>query len=281
MFKMADDSSAVPIWCDVGKNLNAAYLIVSLRDVTKEKTSEDGNLKKIVKIYSRYLTFNGHVVGASADGDTEGDESTVLYPAAFSVIPRTCSGLSMCRGSEVQMRLQFEYHSNDSQERLVNRHLKEELSELRNGCHSFCCRMCGSAVLLPETQFKRVLELPSENWLELAQDWCCHGNSHLTSVAGVLEPGEKDCFVGEYYIKLHSSTIKPGSLQILPGEEHCPLKCCRCNSILGNIMVEDSGLDVLDVNCSDAFSIHLYKHSVSLRSSNLFRYCLSYSYSMY
>jgi len=40
-------------------------------------------------------------------------------------------------------------------------------------------------------------------------------------------------------------------------------------------MVEDSGLDVLDVNCSDAFSIHLNKHSVSLRSSNLFRsYCV-------
>ena len=70
--------------------------------------------------------------------------------AAFSVIPRTCGGLSMSRGSEVQMRLQFEYHSNDSQERLVKRHLKEELSELRNGCHSFCCRMCGSAVLLPD-----------------------------------------------------------------------------------------------------------------------------------
>lgn len=83
MFKMADDSSAVPIWCDVGKNLNAAYLIVSLRDVTKEKTSEDGNLKKIVKIYSRYLTFNGHVVAASADGGTEGDESTVLYPGKY------------------------------------------------------------------------------------------------------------------------------------------------------------------------------------------------------
>ena len=46
-------------------------------------------------------------------------------------------------------------------------------------------------------------------------------------------------------------------------------------------MVEDSSLDVLDVNCSEAFSIHLYKHSISLRSSNLFRYGLSYSYAMY
>lgn len=59
------------------------------------------------------------------------------------------------------------------------------------------------------------------------------------------------------------------------GEEHHPLKCCRCNSILGNVTVEDSSPDVLDI--SDAFSIHLYKHSISLRSSNLFRYGLSYA----
>lgn len=82
MFKMADDSSAVPIWCDVGKNLNAAYLIVSLRDVTKGKPSDGGNSKKIVKIYSRHLTFNSHVVSASVDGDTE-DKNTVLYPGKY------------------------------------------------------------------------------------------------------------------------------------------------------------------------------------------------------
>ena len=40
--------------------------------------------------------------------------------------------------------------------------------------------------------------------------------------------------------------------------------------------MEDISLDVLDVNCSDEFSIHLYKHSISLRSSNLFRYGLCY-----
>ena len=64
--------------------------------------------------------------------------------------------------------------------------------------------------------FKRVLELPSENWLELAQDWCCHGSSHLTSVAGALEPGEDDCFVGEHYIKVHPATVAADNLQILP-----------------------------------------------------------------
>ena len=83
MFKMADDSSVVPIWCDVGKNVNAAYLIVSLRDVKREKPTEDGNSKKIVKMYSRYMMFNGHVVSASANGDTEEDEGTVLYPGEY------------------------------------------------------------------------------------------------------------------------------------------------------------------------------------------------------
>ena len=80
---MADDLSAAPIWCDVGKNVNAAYLIVSLRGDTKGKPSDDGNLKKIVQIYSRHLTFNSHVVRASADGDAEGDENTVLYPGEY------------------------------------------------------------------------------------------------------------------------------------------------------------------------------------------------------
>ena len=77
MFKMADDSSAVPIWCDVGKNLNAAYLIVSLRSDRRGKPSDNGNSKKTVKIYSRYLTFN---TCTCAVGDTKGDDDKVLYP---------------------------------------------------------------------------------------------------------------------------------------------------------------------------------------------------------
>lgn len=65
-------------------------------------------------------------------------------------------------------------------------------------------------------------------------------------------------------------------LSLGQGDEYCPLKCCRCNSILGSIAMEDICLDALDVNCSDGFSIHLYKHTISLRSSSLFRYGLCY-----
>lgn len=85
-FKMADDSSSagsVPIWCDVGKNLNAAYLIVNLRDFVRGKPSYDRNSKNIVKIYSRFLTLNGHVVSTSTEVDTEEDENTVFYPGKY------------------------------------------------------------------------------------------------------------------------------------------------------------------------------------------------------
>lgn len=67
-----------------------------------------------------------------------------------------------------------------------------------------------------QREFKRVLELPSENWVELAQNWCCHGNNNLSNMTGALEPDENDCFVGEYYIKVNSSSVVSDNLQILP-----------------------------------------------------------------
>jgi len=269
---MADESSAVPIWCDVGKNLNAVSLVVSLGCFRKQKSSCTGKEKQIVRVYTRKLICNDH---EAVDGNEETfrlKPTAVHYPADFSVIPKSCSGLSACRGSEIQMRLQYKYLTSDYQEELSTKHIKEELSKLRNGRHSVCCRMCGSAVLLPEKQFKRVLELPSENWLELAQDWCCHGSSHLTSAAGALEPGENDCFVREHYIKVHPAAVERDNLQIVPEEEDQLIKCSRCNTILGNIASEDTRLEPLEFN--NVSSIHLYKHKLCLRNSNLFRsYC--------
>ena len=79
---MADNSSALPIWCDVGKNLNAAYMVVSLGDVTKGRRTSDAHSKKIVKIYSRHLTINSHEASTSAE--TNGDKNTLVYPGKYS-----------------------------------------------------------------------------------------------------------------------------------------------------------------------------------------------------
>lgn len=70
---------------------------------------------------------------------------------SFSVIPRSVSGLSTCGKNEIQMRLGFEHQTcHESQEGFTKRILKEELRELRKGCHSVCCRMCGASILSPE-----------------------------------------------------------------------------------------------------------------------------------
>ena len=52
---MADELSVVPIWCDVGKNLNAVSLVVSLGCFTKGKPTYGGKSKQIVSISPRKL----------------------------------------------------------------------------------------------------------------------------------------------------------------------------------------------------------------------------------
>ena len=42
--------------------------------------------------------------------------------------------------------------------------------------------------------------------------------------------------------------------------------------MLESVGAEDVSIDVLDF--SETFSIYLYKHSISLTCTNLFRYCL-------
>ncbi|KAM7434616.1 E3 ubiquitin-protein ligase E3D [Porites harrisoni] len=269
---MADESVAVPVWCDVGVNLNAVSFVISLGCFTKGTITCGSKSKLIVRICSRELSCCCY---KTDDKTWRALENTLQLPARFSLIPRSCTGLSASSGTEIQMRLHFEYCKSDSPEKVSKRHLlREELQELRSGCHNVCCRICGSAVLSPERKLKRVLELPSENWFELAQDWCCHGSSHLTSLTGVLDPSEDDCFVGEYFIRVHPAAAETNNLKIFSGEEHYQIKCCRCNSVLGSGSTEEKNHSSLHMELRDFNSINLHKHSISLRHSHLFRsYC--------
>ena len=77
---MADDSSVAPIWCDVGKNLNAAYLVVSLGHSAKGRSTRDRNSNQTVKIYSQRFVLNSGEVSADIDGSMDGDKNVVLFP---------------------------------------------------------------------------------------------------------------------------------------------------------------------------------------------------------
>lgn len=48
--KMVDNLSVLLIWCDVGKNFNVIYLVVSLGYIVRRKCINSGDLKKEVKI---------------------------------------------------------------------------------------------------------------------------------------------------------------------------------------------------------------------------------------
>ncbi|XP_015778721.1 PREDICTED: E3 ubiquitin-protein ligase E3D-like [Acropora digitifera] len=265
--KMADKSNNLPVWLDVGKNLNALSLNVGLGCFVKERTLQGGSFRRFIRIHTRKLTSDDD------DRERSGESKNIVhYPGSITLRPSLVSGISTCRGKELQMRVQFEYVVGHHREDVPREHLKQELKELKNNSVCVCCRMCGSTILLHERGFKRVLELPSENWIQLAQNWCCHGNNNLSNMTGALEPDENDCFVGEYYIKVNSSSVVSDNLQILPGEELYLLKCSRCHAVLGNVSKERRSLNCFEF--CNMNSILLYKHKISTRHNNLFSlYC--------
>ena len=54
------------------------------------------------------------------------------------------------------------------------------------------------------------------------------------------------------------------------GNQDQVIECCRCKTTLGCIHADSVVMDLSDVESS----IYLYKHTVSLRFSNLFRYSI-------
>lgn len=260
---MADESNNLPVWLDVGKNLNALSLNVGLGCFVKERTLQGGSFRRFIRIHTRKLTSDDD------DRERSGESKNIVhYPGSITLRPSLVSGISTCRGKELQMRVQFEYVVGYHRQDVPREHLKQELKELKNNSVCVCCRICGSTILLHERGFKRVLELPSENWIQLAQNWCCHGNNNLSNMTGALEPDENDCFVGEYYIMVNSSSVVSDNLQILPGEELYLLKCSRCHAVLGNVSKERRSLNCFEF--CNMNSILLYKHKISTRHNNLF-----------
>ena len=73
--KMADKSNNLPVWLDVGKNLNALSLNVGLGCFVKERTLQGSSFRRFIRIHTRKLT--------SDDDDRERSEESkniVHYP---------------------------------------------------------------------------------------------------------------------------------------------------------------------------------------------------------
>ncbi|NXP84389.1 UBE3D ligase, partial [Passerina amoena] len=78
-------------------------------------------------------------------------------------------------------------------------------------------------------KFLRVLPLPSENWNDLVEEWCCHPNPFARRT---LHPQHGDCFVGDTFLLLNSRNEShvPESPK---SKENTRVICKRCKTMLG------------------------------------------------
>ncbi|CAB3991506.1 Hypothetical predicted protein [Paramuricea clavata] len=123
-----------------------------------------------------------------------------------------------------------------------------------------------SAQTVKIVEFSRMLELPSENWQEYLDNWCCHGNEAITKLKDGLDPREHDCFFGDWYILIHPQAVNTQHVHVAKENESSQLLCGRCQATLGKLNFSGDGAlrnqPCQDIN--DCVSVQLYKHSISL-----------------
>ncbi|XP_053795110.1 E3 ubiquitin-protein ligase E3D isoform X1 [Vidua macroura] len=121
--------------------------------------------------------------------------------------------------------------------------LRESLKPNKN--YIFYCQSCGD-IVVSDRKFLRVLPLPSENWSDLVEEWCCHPDPFARRT---LHPQHGDCFVGDTFFLLNSrneSHVPESSVccseaghhvsqsgSNLKSKENTRVICKRCKAMLG------------------------------------------------
>ncbi|XP_017598313.1 PREDICTED: E3 ubiquitin-protein ligase E3D isoform X2 [Corvus brachyrhynchos] len=128
--------------------------------------------------------------------------------------------------------------------------LRESLKSNKN--YIFYCQSCGD-IIVKDRKFLRVLPLPSENWSDLVEEWCCHPDPFARST---LHPQRGDCFLGDTFFLLNSGSelhvpespvccseagqhvSQSGSN--LKSKENTRVICKRCKTMLGETVSSDT-----------------------------------------
>ena len=122
------------------------------------------------------------------------------------------------------------------------------------------CNFCRASLLLSGTAFARVLELPAENWQELAATLSCH-DEFKDLAAHVVGPRKADLLVGDAHFLVHPDSLQPGSIKHGPPHSSnyrssTQAICSRCRAPLGFVNFYGKNLA----------SVHLYKHAITVVS---------------
>ncbi|XP_066465940.1 E3 ubiquitin-protein ligase E3D isoform X2 [Tiliqua scincoides] len=171
------------------------------------------------------------------------DCKKISLPPEVSLVPSSCRGLQYVPGDGLHLRLLVQASSHAKLVSAVSDSLKSKRS-----C-TFYCQSCGETVI-NNRAFLRVLSLPSENWSDLVDEWCCHPNPFNQNM---LHPQNEDCFLGHGYFLLSSgntltepeSEILPSKSQDAPSESsgsvlnsktNSRVICKRCKTLLGEVL---------------------------------------------
>ncbi|XP_031960805.1 E3 ubiquitin-protein ligase E3D isoform X2 [Corvus moneduloides] len=176
-----------------------------------------------------------------------GSCEAAALPAGVRLVPSSCRGLRRLRGDGLHLRVRLRGPPPAAD---VVCPLRESLKSNKN--YIFYCQSCGD-IIVKDRKFLRVLPLPSENWSDLVEEWCCHPDPFARST---LHPQRGDCFLGDTFFLLNSGSelhvpespvccseagqhvSQSGSN--LKSKENTRVICKRCKTMLGETVSSDT-----------------------------------------
>ncbi|CAH1764898.1 10330_t:CDS:2, partial [Entrophospora sp. SA101] len=92
--------------------------------------------------------------------------------------------------------------------------------------------------------FIKIMDMPSEHWLELVDCWMCHQEDYKQAQLGEIIAKERFCLVGNTYFLLHPTDIKKDLIKLVDCTKEIdwskglskrwrPICCSRCLSPIG------------------------------------------------
>uniref|UniRef100_A0A8C3U086 E3 ubiquitin-protein ligase E3D n=1 Tax=Catharus ustulatus TaxID=91951 RepID=A0A8C3U086_CATUS len=165
----------------------------------------------------RYAPVEVSVCADSLEVRSGGSCDAAALPAGVRLAPSSCRGLRRLRGDGLHLRVRLRGAPPAAD---VVSTLRGSLKPSKN--YIFYCQSCGD-IVVKDRKFVRVLPLPSENWSDLVEEWCCHPDPFARST---LHPQHGDCFIGDTFFLLNSGNESHS-------KENTRVICKRCKAILG------------------------------------------------